>query len=83
LTDRARRLGRGGVSGLANEPHAPFLVLLRHHVVRLPSVFIIQVDQRNPNSGEDSRRSRRASEEHRGRVPRPDPEADRGVDSSG
>src|SRR5213593_503911 len=41
LTDRARRLGRRGVSGLANEPHAPLLVLLRHHVVRLPSVFIV------------------------------------------
>src|SRR2546427_9458824 len=60
-----------------------FLVLLRHHVVRLPSVFIVQVDQRNPNPGEDPRRSRRASEENRGRGPRPDPEADGGVDSSG
>src|SRR5947208_961629 len=54
----------------------------RPQVVRLPSIGLVQVDQRNPSSGEDSRRSRRPSEEHRGRVPRPDPEADGGVDSS-
>src|SRR5438132_3546887 len=73
---RSCRVGCGGLQALSDQLHSALLVLLGHHVVRLPGFVVVHVDERDLEPGKETRRVRRTTKHHCGGVPRSDPETD-------